>query len=256
MNRFENKVVLITGAADGLGKKLASNFIKEGAKVALVDIIEEKLMATKNEFGLSADRCIAVVANVAKEADIKNYVEKTLEAFGKIDVFCNNAGICKNKLIKETDEATLDLILGVNLKGFYLGMKHVIRAMEANRSGVIVNTGSVDCYSAAKKNALYTSTKYSVLAMTRCAALEEAEYGIRVNVVCPGPINTELMRDYERRNNPDDPQAIIYSFSSQIPLGRYAETQDVSNAVMFLASDDASYITGTKLVVDGGWTTE
>lgn len=213
-------------------------------------------MATKAEFNLGEDRCIAIVANVSKEADIQNYVEKTEAAFGRIDVFCNNAGICKNQLIKETDEATLDLILGVNLKGFYLGMKHVIKAMEKNQSGVIINTGSVDCYSAAKKNALYTSTKYAVLAMTRCAALEEAEYGIRVNVVCPGPINTELMRDYERRNNPNNPQAIIDSFSSQIPLGRYAETQDVSNAVMFLASDEASYITGTKLVVDGGWTTE
>jgi NAD(P)-dependent dehydrogenase (short-subunit alcohol dehydrogenase family) len=256
MLRFENKVVLITGAASGLGKNLAENFAKEGAKLALVDINEKKLIQTKNELNLSEDRCITVVANVAKEADIINYVQKTKEAYGQIDVFCNNAGICKNQLIKETDEETLDLIWGINMKGFYLGMKHVINVMEERKSGVIINTGSVDSYSAAKKNALYTSSKYAVLAMTRYAALEEAEFGIRVNIVCPGPINTELMRDYERRNNPENPQAIIDSFSAQIPLGRYAETQDVTNAVLFLASNDASYITGTKLVVDGGWTTE
>lgn len=255
MKRFENKVVVITGAAAGVGRNLAVNFAKEGAKLVLVDINEEKLSSLQEEINNGED-CLIVKADVSKEKDIIHYVNKAKEVFGGIDVFCNNAGICVNQLIKETDEETLDKIWGINMKGFYFGMKHVIRVMEEKRSGVIINTGSVDCYSAAKKNALYSSSKYAVLAMTRCAALEEAEYGIRVNVVCPGPINTELMRDYERRNSPDNPQAIIDSFSSQIPLGRYAETQDVTNAVLFLASDEASYITGTKLVIDGGWTHE
>lgn len=255
MKRFENKVVVITGAAAGVGRNLAVSFAKEGAKLVLVDINEEKLSSLQEEINNGED-CLIVKADVSKEKDIIHYVNKAKEVFGGIDVFCNNAGICVNQLIKETDEETLDKIWGINMKGFYFGMKHVIRVMEEKRSGVIINTGSVDCYSAAKKNALYSSSKYAVLAMTRCAALEEAEYGIRVNVVCPGPINTELMRDYERRNSPDNPQAIIDSFSSQIPLGRYAETQDVTNAVLFLASDEASYITGTKLVIDGGWTHE
>lgn len=255
MKRFENKVVVITGAAAGVGRNLAVSFAKEGAKLVLVDINEEKLSSLQEEINNGED-CLIVKADVSKEKDIIHYVNKAKEVFGSIDVFCNNAGICVNQLIKETDEETLDKIWGINMKGFYFGMKHVIRVMEEKRSGVIINTGSVDCYSAAKKNALYSSSKYAVLAMTRCAALEEAEYGIRVNVVCPGPINTELMRDYERRNSPDNPQAIIDSFSSQIPLGRYAETQDVTNAVLFLASDETSYITGTKLVIDGGWTHE
>ncbi|MFM2483346.1 SDR family NAD(P)-dependent oxidoreductase [Celerinatantimonas sp. YJH-8] len=255
MSEFKDKVVLITGGAAGLGKCLAENFAKEDAKIVLVDINHDKLEETKAALNLG-DRCITVSADVSKESEIIKYVEKAKQHFGKIDIFCNNAGIVINQQIKETDEASLDKIWGINMKGFYLGMKHVILAMEENGGGAIVNTGSVDSYSAAIGNALYTSSKYAVLAMTRCAALEEADKGIRVNLVCPGPINTDLMRDFEKRKNPDNPQAIIDSFSSQIPLGRYAEPQDVVNAILFLASEKASYITGTKIVVDGGWTHE
>ena len=254
VKEFEGKVVVVTGAGAGVGRCLAQNFAKEGAKLVLVDINEKGLEETKAS--LSTNECICVKADVPKEKEIINYVNKAKEAFGRIDVFCNNAGIVMNELIKETTEESMDKIWGINIKGFYLGMKHVIRVMEENGGGAIVNTGSVDSYSAAVGNALYTSSKYAVLAMTRCAALEEADYNIRVNLVCPGPIDTDLMRDYEKRKNPENPNSIKENFCKQIPLKRYASSQDVANAVLFLASSKASYITGTKIVVDGGWTHE
>ena len=256
MYNFKDKVVLITGGSRGLGLCLAKNFLEEEAKVAIVGKNPDNLAKALKELGQPADRAIAITADVSKEEDIARYVKVTVDAFGRIDVFCNNAGVQQNQAIKDTSLETLQRVWGINQFGYYLGMKHVIPVMEAQKSGVIINTASTDSFKTAATNAVYSSSKFAVLSMTRCAALEEVKYGIRVNAVCPGPINTDLMRDFENRNNPENPQAIIDMFCSQIPMGRYADPQDVANAVLFLASDKASYITGAHLTLDGGWSSE
>lgn len=253
MGEFDNKVVLITGAAGGFGKVTARSFADEGAKLALVDFDIDGLKKTAEAIGLPDDRVLTVRADVSREADIENYVNETVKKFGRIDVFFNNAGIAKIGLVKDTKEADFDQIYGVNVKGVYFGMKHVIPVMEKQGSGSIINTGSVDSYGADAGNAMYASTKYAVLGMSKCAALETGPSGVRVNVVCPGPADTALIRKFTREANPDNPQSFYDNWKKINPLGRMTAPQDVANVVMFLASEKSSYVNATRIAVDGGY---
>lgn len=255
MYGFEDKVVVITGGSRGIGLCLAHNFAREGAKIVLVAEHEETLRKAQEELGLPEERLITVVADVSQEEEVVKYVQAAVDAFGRIDVFCNNAGVQLGaQAIKDTDKSVLDRVWGVNQYGYYYGMKHVFPVMEKQGGGAVVNTASTDSFKTAGTNAVYSSSKFAVMSMTRCAAQEEVEFGIRVNAVCPGPVDDDLMREFEARNSPDDPQAMKDLFCSQIPMGRYASVQDVANAVLFLASDKAAYITGAHLTIDGGWT--
>lgn len=159
---FTGKVALITGAASGLGRSTAEEFLKAGAKVALVDINEKKLRDFADKLEYTSDRYIVVIADVSKEADIIRYVEETKKAFGKIDVFFNNAGIGDSANVKDISEEQLDRIWGINVKGILFGMKHVIPVMEANGGGSIINTGSVDSFNTDPGNALYASSKHAI----------------------------------------------------------------------------------------------
>ncbi len=248
---MENKVALITGGSGGIGAETAKLFLQEGAKVAIVDINEEALKDVKKELG--SDNLIYVVADVAKADDVKNYVKQTVDAFGKIDVFFNNAGIEGIvKPIEEYPEEEFDKLIGINVKGVWLGMKYVLPQM--NDGGSIINTSSVAGLQGTANMSAYITSKHAVIGLTRTLALEAAPRQIRVNSVHPSPVDNRMMRSLEEGFAPGAGAEMKKAFEAGIPLGKYATNEDIANAVLFLASDESNFITGTKLVVDGGMT--
>lgn len=251
MSEFKDKVILITGAAGGIGRETAKAFAEEGAKLVLVDLHEESLEQVAKELNIESDRVKLVPADVTNEEQVANYVSVAEKTFGHIDVFFNNAGVLKTSYVKDTDINDLKKLWDVNVLGVFLGLKYVIRSMEKTGVGSIINTGSIDSFGADAGNSLYASSKYAVLAISKCAALEEAPKGIRVNTVCPGPVNTSMMTTYVDEQFPGKKVADIYD--ARIPMGRIARPRDIANAVLFLASDRSSYMTGTRIVVDGGY---
>lgn len=248
--RFKDKVVLITGAAGGIGSEAAKRFASEGAKIVLVDLQQEASERAAKDLNLNADDYLVVEADVSKEEDVKKYVKEAKDRFGKIDVFFNNAGIeAKYESIMDTDSDAMDKVLDINLKGVYYGLKHVLRVMTEQESGSIINTASVAGMIGFPNMAPYVASKHGVIGLTRTAALEVAAKKVRVNAICPGPVDTRMMDDIEGDSNVKKAD-----FTAAIPLGRYAEAEEIASLVAFLGSDDASYITGGVYTIDGAMT--
>ena len=253
--RFNDKVVLITGAAGGIGKATARAFAEEGALLALVDLQQSALDVAVGDLNLAEGTYVTIAADVSKEDQVQQYVEKTLGKFGKIDVFFNNAGI-EGAYAMITDQTADNFakVLDVNVKGVFYGLKHVIKVMKQQRSGAIVNTASVAGLVGSPGMAPYIASKHAVIGLTRTAALECAEWGIRVNAVCPAPINTRMMRAIEEGAAPGRGQEMQKQYEAAVPMKRYGEPHEVAQLVLFLASEQASYITGAAVPIDGGMT--
>ncbi|WKA55551.1 SDR family NAD(P)-dependent oxidoreductase [Planococcus shixiaomingii] len=245
MGRLQDKVAVITGGAGGIGKVTAKRFLEEGASVVLVDLFKEALAEAKKELG---DNVLTVQADVSKEEDVKNYVKKTMDTYGKIDIFFNNAGIeGKVATITEQKVEDLDKVLAVNVRGVFLGLQNVLPVMISQKSGSIINTSSVAGLSGSPNVSPYIASKHAVVGLTKAAAVENAAYGIRVNSIHPSPVNTRMMRSLEGGLKVDEA-----TLAKSIPLGRYGESEDISNLVLFLASDESTFITGSQYRVDGG----
>lgn len=245
---FTDKVVLITGGAAGLGADAAKAFSERGAKVAIVDIATEALESTAAEIG-AGERLITIQADVSKEEDVKRYVDTTVETFGTIDVFFNNAGI-EGKVAPLVDQKVedFDRVIAINVRGSWLGLHHVLPVMYAKKSGSVINTSSIGgLVGGPLPVSPYATSKFAITGLTRIAAIESAPYGVRINSVHPSPANTQMMRSLEGGSG-----ATQEDIAKSIPLGRYAEPSDVTNAVLFLASDASEFITGTQIRVDGG----
>lgn len=253
MGKFENKVVIITGAAGGIGKVTAKKLADEGAKLSLVDLNLEAVQQVITELGLDDSRAIALQADVSKEEDVKAYVDATVEKFGRIDGFFNNAGI-EGKTFNVEDYPTeiFEAVLNVNVKGAFLGLKYVVPVMKEQKYGSIVNTASGAGIIGSPGFVGYNSSKHAVIGMTKVVALETASYGVRVNAVAPGVINTRMMRQIEENTLPGQGEKAIETFSSAVPMGRYGEPEEVANVVLFQLSDDASYVSQSIYTVDGG----
>ena len=249
MGIFENKVALITGAASGIGFAIAKSFCKEGASVVINDINDaagEKAARTLKELGCNA---IYIRADVSKNTDVKHMFEFIAERFGKLDILVNNAGISLIKPLTELDESEWDKVINVNLKSVFLCSKHAIPLMR--NGGVIINISSVLGLVGSRGESAYCASKGGVIALTKALALELADKGIRVVAVCPGSVKTEMLKKVIESKGKD---TVLEFIKSNIPLKRPAEPEEIANVVLFLASDAASYVTGSVIVVDGGWT--
>lgn len=251
--RFEGKTVVITGAAGGIGKATAERFAQEGASVVAVDLAGSALDEVVNAVEANGASAIAVPADVSRSSDVERYVKAAKDRFGGIHAFFNNAGI-EGWVGPTTQypEDIFDKVIAVNLKGVFLGIKHVVPVMLESGGGAIVNTASVAGLSGTPSIFAYGASKHAVVGMTRSAALEFGPRGIRTNAICPSPIETRMMRALERGINPDEPETVHQQMASTNPMGRYGEPGEVAAFVAFLCSADASYINGGIFPIDGG----
>jgi NAD(P)-dependent dehydrogenase (short-subunit alcohol dehydrogenase family) len=252
---FKGKVALITGAGNGIGRASALGFAGGGAKVVVVDRDAAGGEGTAGIIRQQGGDALFVAADVTRSSDVQSYVKAALDAYGSIDCFHNNAGIEGNVApTSEYDEAMFDEVMSVNVKGVFLGMRHVLPVMLKQKRGAIVNTASVAGLVASPGMSAYVASKHAVIGLTKTAAGEVARSGVRVNAVCPGPIDTRMIHSLETMLNPTDPASVGDRYQSNIPIGRYGTPEEVANLVLFLCSDLAGNITGAQYVVDGGRT--
>ena len=252
---FTGKVALITGAGNGIGRATALAFAKSGAKVVVVDRDTAAGEATAGIIRQQGGEALFVAADVTKSADVRNYVKAALDTYGRIDCFHNNAGIEGTwKHTAEYDEAIFDQVIAVNVKGVFLGLRHVLPEMLRQKSGVVVNTASVAGLVATPGMPAYVASKHAVIGLTKTAAGEVAKSGIRVNAVCPGPVDTRMIHSLEQQISPGDPASVARRYQAAMPTGRYTTPDEIANMVLFLCSDLAGNITGGQYVVDGGRT--
>lgn len=249
MKRLENKTAVITGGAGSIGLVTAQKFISEGAKVILVDLNEESLIKAVET--LPADQASYIVADVTKSADVENYANTAKQRLGNIDIFFNNAGIeGVVKPIQDYPEEVFDKVIAVNVKGAWLGCKYVLPLMSDGGSIIITSSGAGLQGSAG--TSAYNTSKHAVVGTMRCVALEAAPRKIRVNSVHPSPVDNRMMRSLESGFNEKDAAAAKAMMEKAIPLGRYAQPEEIADLVVFLASDDSKFITGTTQAIDGG----
>lgn len=249
---LKDKVVLITGAAGGIGLATAKACAQEGARLALVDLSEEALQKISGQIGSS--ELLLIPSDVTKEEQVKQYVEQTVEKYGRIDVFINNAGVNgANATIIDQPEDNLRFVMEVNFFGVYYGLKHVLKVMKEQKSGSVINTASNGGWLGAPGMSVYVASKHAVLALTKSAALEMAPYGVRVNAVAPGATNTDMMRRIEKNAVGADKAAEAKkAFEAAVPMGRYATPEEIADLMVFLASDKSAFIDGTMVRIDGG----
>ena len=249
--RLENKVALITGAGSGIGLQTALLFAQEGAKVVVVDVNDAAGEKTVQMVQAAGGTAAYARADVAKAADCAKMIAFAEESFGQLNIIFNNAGIshADDDDAINTSEAVWDLTFQINVKGVFLGCKYGIPALRRAGGGSIINTASfVALLGAATPQLAYTASKGAVLSMTRELAVIHAREGIRVNALCPGPLNTELLMKY--LNTPERKQRRLV----HIPMGRFGEAKEIAFAALYLASDESSFVTGTEFMVDGGIT--
>lgn len=250
---FENKVVIITGAAGGIGSVTAKEFAKRGASLTLVDLNEEALIKTKNELDISEDRVLTVKADVTNEEDVKNYVEQTVNKFGKIDIFYNNAGFeGPFNFITDIDFNAFKKVTEINVYGVFLGLKYVLSAMEKQGFGSVINTISNAGFIGSAGMGHYIASKHAVVGLTKTAALEMATKGVRVNGVAPAAIDTQMLKNIEKNISPENANAAREQIEATVPVKRLGKPEEVAQVVLFLASDEASFVTGATYAVDGG----
>lgn len=249
--RLKDKVALITGAGSGIGRESALAFAREGAKVVVVDIADAGGKETVKQIQQNNGEAVFFHADVSNTSDVRGMIDFAEKTYGKLTILFNNAGIfhSKDSSVLDTEDAIWDQVLNINLKGVYLGCRYGIPALLRAGGGSIINTASfVALMGAAVSQIAYTASKGGVLAMTREIAVEFAGKNIRVNALCPGPVETpllnELLSDPLRRQ-----RRLVH-----IPIGRFAKASEIAHAALFLASDESSYITGTAFIVDGGIT--
>ncbi|MDB5527362.1 MAG: NAD(P)-dependent dehydrogenase, short-chain alcohol dehydrogenase family [Devosia sp.] len=250
---FTGKVALITGGGGDIGRAAAINFASKGAKVIVVDIDDENGQGSADLVRANGGTALFVRADVSRSEDVRRYVQATLDAYGTIDCFFNNAGI-EGEIAptQDYDEAMFDHVIGVNLKGVFLGLRHVLPVMLRQEAGTIVNSASITSIFGGSGMPAYVASKHGVLGLTKAAAADVARLGIRINAVCPGPVETRMMRSLEAQRNPTDPQAMGAAIRAGIPTGAYSTPEEVANAVLYLCSTLSGNITGTHLMLDGG----
>ncbi len=249
MGRLDGKVAFISGGARGMGAEEARLFAQQGAKVAIGDIIEEDGRKVEAEINAAGGECLFVRLDVTSEANWQDAIAATVSRFGALHILVNNAGIGGvGGLVEDTSVEDWDRVMDINGKGVFLGTKAAIPEMQKAGGGSIINISSqLGIVATDNSSPQYHASKGAVRILTKSTAIQFAPDGIRANSVHPGPVNTAMT---ERRR--EDPEAFAL-MRSRIPLGRFAEPIEIANAVLYLASDESSFVTGSEVVVDGGW---
>jgi len=247
---LEGKIAFVTGGAGGIGRATSLAFAAEGASVAVVDLNAEAAEAVAQEIRAAGGTAVSIAADVSNEDDIVRVVETAKESFGGIDVVFNNAGIIRRTTAVETTVEEWDRVFGVNVRAIFLMCKHVVPIMKAHGGGSIVNTGSGWGLKGGGQAISYCASKGAVVNMTRALAIDHGPDGIRVNSVNPGDVDTGMLRDEARQLGQD--QTGFLAEAAERPLNRMGQPSEIAAAVVWLASDEASYVTGAALVVDGG----
>src|SRR3989338_6601265 len=250
MANLKDKVAIITGARRGMGKADALLFAKAGAKVVVSDISQEDCQIVVKEIEKAGGEAIAVQCDVSKKSEVDNLVKSAVDKWGRVDILVNNAGICPFKSFLEMTEEDWDKVLDINLKGYFLCAQAAAKEMAKQKSGVIVNIASIAMgqQGVGFSNIVhYCASKGGIVGMTEALAVELAPFNIRVNAIAPGVIDTPMVSETGMD------QKAIEGILMRVPLRRMGKAEEISSAVLFLASDDSSYMTGATVVVDGGW---
>ena len=249
--QLQGKVAIVTGAARGIGRAIALEFVKEGARVVLADINAAGLQATLQEATQHGDALLQVT-DVSKADQVAALVELAVSHYGKLDVLCNNAGVLVPAPVVELDEETWDRTININLKSVYLGCKYALPAMLKNGQGSIINMGSVNSLVAEAYLPAYCASKGGVLMLTKQIALDYALKNIRVNCICPGWVDTPINTPHAVMMGRVD--HVLSGIADWQPMGRQGQPREIARVAVFLASDDSSFMTGSAVVADGGMT--
>ena len=247
--KLEGKVAIVTGGSDGIGKAIALLFAREGARVIILGRDEAKGRHALTELK-GAGEATYLKVDVSDSQQVRGMVEDTVQKYGRIDILVNNAAVCPAGDVLTTTEAAWDEVIGVNLKGVFLCCKHTIPYMQRNGGGSIVNIGSINSLMAMENEAAYDASKGGVLMLTKAMALDFAKSKIRVNCICPGAIETTMLK--ASLDTAANPKVARESLVQKHPLRRTGTPEEVAQAALFLATDDSSFITGATIPVDGG----
>lgn len=250
--RLVGRVAIITGAASGIGAASARLFATEGARLVLADVDAEAVARVARAIEQDGGEAVAVRTDVADDGEVAAMVATALERYGRLDVLFANAGVSGTGTVDEIALADLDRVLGVNLRGSFLCARHAVPAMARTGGGSIVFTASELALVGSPGSPAYCATKAGLIGLARAMALDHAPQGIRVNCVCPGATDTPMLRRSMERE--PDPAADEADIVRRLPLGRLGRPEEIARAALFLAGDESSFVTGTALVVDGGWT--
>ncbi|MEG0858000.1 MAG: SDR family oxidoreductase [Pseudomonas sp.] len=247
---FSGQVALVTGGAAGIGRATAQAFAAEGLKVVVADLDAAGGEGTVELIRAAGGEALFIACNVTREVDVQQMLARTIEVYGRLDYAFNNAGIeIEQGRLAEGSEAEFDAIMGVNVKGVWLCMKHQLPLLLAQGGGAIINTASVAGLGAAPKMSIYSASKHAVIGLTKSAAIEYAKKKIRVNAVCPAVIDTDMFR----RAYEADPRKAEFA-AAMHPVGRIGKVEEIASAVLYLCSDGAAFTTGQALAIDGGAT--
>lgn len=249
--KLENKVAIVTGAGSGIGQAIAILYAKEGAKVVVSDINLDTANAVVSEINKSGGTAIAVAVNVAKQADVDNLIDSTVKTFGTLDILVNNAGIMDNFVpAGDVTDELWDRVFGVNVTGPMRAIRKALPIFIQKKKGVIINTASVGGLQGSRAGAAYTASKFAVVGLTKNIGYQYASLGIRCNAIAPGGVNTNIGKTIDNPNKFGMDRAM-----SGINLNpRTGEPEEIANVALFLASDDSSFVNGTVITADAGWT--